>query len=364
MNTNPTNNIPEAISLRPSRRRNVTLLVGSLGALGVIVAGLVWGLSNRQVGPSTLVRVGGINAYELNLPTLVGLAEGEFTRRGLQIGNLVTGSGSTIRTALINGDVDVALLAFVHTPLARANGHDLRIISAVYNREIFSLLVRNELRDQVRSVQDLRGKKIGVTQPGSGSWAIASAYLGRAGLDPERDVEMISLGGDPASFVAALRAGRVDALSSWEPITTEVVDGGLGYALIRAWDSADVKEWIGAPALSMTLVASEKTIRERRGVLQRFVDAHTAGLQFITSHSSSEIADVLTRSPRTSQYFTGLSRTRLTILLDRIRPGFGDGRISREGFRREMELSVRYSLIEREVPFAEAVDTTFSGSID
>ena len=95
------------------------------------------------------------------------------------------------------------------------------MVAATHDREIFSLVVRNELKDEVKTVADLKGKKVGFSTPGAGSWAFASAYLQKAGLNPETDLEFVSLGGDAGVIYSALETGKVDAMASWEPTRKE-----------------------------------------------------------------------------------------------------------------------------------------------
>ena len=130
------------------------------------------------------------------------------------------GTGATLRSAVIAGEYDFGLFNFVHVPLARQAKSPWKMITTSYQRELFSLIVRNDLRADVTRVSDLRGKRIGYSTPGSGSWAATLAYLSRAGLNPEKDVELVSLGSDANVLYTALVSGKVDALASWEPTTS------------------------------------------------------------------------------------------------------------------------------------------------
>src|SRR5207245_2529818 len=103
-----------------------------------------------------------------------------------------------------------------------------------------------ELRDQVKAVKGLKGKKIGFTTPGSGTWALGNVYLKKAGLDPDKDVELVSLGGDNAVFYTALQSGRVDAIVSFEPIAERVIADNVGVFLLDPYQPGQAKEWTGS----------------------------------------------------------------------------------------------------------------------
>jgi NitT/TauT family transport system substrate-binding protein len=304
----------------------------------------------------------GVVSYELNLPTLVAHANGHFAEQGIDLENFVLGSGGTLRTAMIAKEFDFGLFAFVHVPLARIAGSPWKVVIALHDREIFNLLVRSEHRDRVRSVADLRGMRVGFSTPGAGSWYIGSVFLKSAGLDPQKDVQYLSLGGDPGVIYTALRTGRVDAFSAWEPTTTRVLEEGIAYPITRIWEEAEHRRWLGAnKALALMLVTREDVIARNPGLVRRMVEAHKKGLETIRSRSTGELADMVLRNPKTAELFSGLDRALVIKIFDRIKAGFGTGCLSRSGFDVEMKLAMEYQLTRRAITFEEFADTRFAG---
>ncbi len=304
----------------------------------------------------------GVVSYELNLPTLVAHANGHFAEQGIDLDNFVLGSGGTLRTAMIAKEFDFGLFAFVHVPLARIAGSPWKVVVALHDREIFNLLVRSEHRDRVRSVADLRGMRVGFSTPGAGSWYIGSVFLKSAGLDPQKDVQYLSLGGDPGVIYTALRTGRVDAFSAWEPTTTRVLEEGIAYPITRIWEEAEHRRWLGAnKALALMLVTREDVIARNPGLVRRMVEAHKKGLETIRSRSTGELADMVLRNPKTAELFSGLDRALVIKIFDRIKAGFGTGCLSRSGFDVEMKLALEYQLTRRAITFEEFADTRFAG---
>src|SRR5215831_14187726 len=188
---------------------------------GILVcAGLVTGGAAAQPGITYKLKLPMVISYELNLPTLVAYANGDFLKQGVDVTDFVTGSGGTLRTAMIAKEFDFGLFAFVHVPLARVAGSPWKALVSLHDLEIFSLVVRSQLKDKVRTVPDIKGLKVGFSTPGSGSWYLGELYLKKSGLDPDKDVQYLSLGADPGVIYTALKTGRVDAFASWEPTTT------------------------------------------------------------------------------------------------------------------------------------------------
>jgi NitT/TauT family transport system substrate-binding protein len=305
----------------------------------------------------------GVLSYEQNLPVFAALARGFYDQEGVEVTRLVFGSGGAMRTAMMAKEFDFGYFAFVHVPLARLGGSPWKAVLSLHDREIFSLVVRNELKEQVRRVEDLRGRAVGFSLPGAGSWMAANVFLRKAGLDPERDVRFLPLGGDPGVIYSAIRTGRVDAFSSWEPTTTRVLLEGLAYALVRAWSDRDHREWYGSDkSLALMLVTREDVIQRDPELVGRIVRATRRGLEYVRATSPERLATELMDHPRTREYFTGLQRPFVVEMFRKIRGGFGTGCLSRRGFEAEMRLAVQYQVVRQPITFEEFADTRWAGA--
>ncbi len=313
--------------------------------------------------PKDAITLTGINSTELNLPTLVAIAKDYFGAENIELKELVIGSSGTLRQGMIAKQYDWGLYAFVHVPLARIAGSPFKVVVAVHDQEIFGLVVRTQLKDQVKTVKDLKGKKIGYTTPGSGSWALANVYLKKAGLDPEKDVELVSLGGDNAVFYTAMQSGRVDAISSFEPIATKVIADNVGTFLIDPYASGTHKEWIGSDkADALALVTREDVIAAKPDLVKRMVNVQKRGLEFIRASTPEQIADVILGNPQSAQHFQGYDKALVAKVIQHIKTGFGTGCISRSGFDTEMKIAVDYKLTTKAITFEEFADTTYAGA--
>jgi NitT/TauT family transport system substrate-binding protein len=292
----------------------------------------------------------------------VAYANGYFAEERIEVSDFVLASGGTLRAAVIAKEYDLGLFAFVHVPLARIAGSPWKAVLSTHDLEIFSLVVRSELKDKVKNVADLKGRKVGFSTPGAGSWYMGSLFLKKAGLDPEKDLQYVSLGGDPGVIYTALKTGKIDAFPSWEPTTTRIIEEGVAYPLVKIWEPEEHKKWVGETALSLALVTREDVIKEKPDLVRRMVNAHKKGLEFIRTHSAVGIADVVLKNPKTAEQFKGLSQPLVVRILDRIKGGFGSGCLSRSGFEVEMKLAVEHNLVKRPITFAEFADTNFAGA--
>ncbi len=313
--------------------------------------------------PKDKVTLTGINSTELNLPTLVAIAKGYFGDENIDLAEFVIGSSGTLRQAMIAKQYDFGLYAFVHVPLARIAGSPFKVVVQLHDQEIFGLVVRTQLKDQVKTVKDLKGKKIGYTTPGSGTWALANVYLKKAGLDPEKDVELVSLGGDNAVFYTAMQSGRVDAIASFEPIGTKVITDNVGYYILDPYAAGTHREWVGADkADALALVTREDVIAAKPDLVKRMVNVQKKGLDFIKANSAGAIADAILASPQSAQQFQGFDKALVTKVIEHIKSGFGTGCISKSGFDTEMKIAVDYKLTTAAITYEQYADTTFAGS--
>ncbi len=338
------------------------LLVAACGPSGTAGPSGTVPASATARAPKDQLKLPSVVSTELNLASLVAYAKDFFGEQNIDVTDFVLGTSGTLRAAVIAKEYDFGLFAFVHDPIARLAGSPWKAVVATYDREIFSLLVRGQLKDQVKTVADLKGKNVGITGPGSGSWAMANVYLKRAGLTPDKDVSLVSLGGDTAVIYTALQSGKVDAISSWEPITSRVIETGAGFPLVSIWDPVQHKEWVGSDhALGFALMTREDVIQAKPDLVRRMVAAHKKALDFIRSSNADTLAGLILGNAKTAEQFQGLDRATVVKLIDRIKSGYGTGCLSKSGFDVEMNLAVTYQLVKQPITFNEFADTQFAG---
>jgi len=130
------------------------------------------------------------------LPLFVGMRAGLFKEEGLEVQWLVVNT-SVVITALMGGELDVAGSAG-SAMRAAARGAPLKGIFFTHQRSTFVLIGAPE----IKKVQDLKGKVIGITSPGSSTELAASMVLEHHGMNPKKDVTFFSVGGSETSVLA------------------------------------------------------------------------------------------------------------------------------------------------------------------
>src|SRR5215510_1032606 len=138
------------------------------------------------------------------------------------------GSGESSK-AMIGGSIQMSPIATPTVINAGLSGADLVILAHTLPGVVHAMIVKPE----IKRVEDLKGKKVGVTTFGSLTDFLIRHILRKKGLNPDRDVGLIQIGGDPER-IAALKQGTIDAASLSFP--------GYGIAMKMGfpmlWDSA------------------------------------------------------------------------------------------------------------------------------
>ncbi|KAG1531585.1 hypothetical protein G6F50_016620 [Rhizopus delemar] len=119
-------------------------------------------------------------------------------------------------SAVMAGNIDLAGTGVVSSlALMAAGARQFQVIATPNN---FGRAEGVLVRDDVKSVADLKGKKIGVTAPGSSTNMVVSFFLAKHGLKAS-DVSIIGVGAG-AGAVTALRSGQIDAISNTDPVVS------------------------------------------------------------------------------------------------------------------------------------------------
>jgi NitT/TauT family transport system substrate-binding protein len=190
----------------------------------------------------------------------LGTDKGYFKEFGLEPEFVYFQAAQPIAVALASGDIEVGatgLTAGLYNIVA--GGVPIWIV-ADKGREwpdhnLTALVVRKDLHDNgVRSMAQLKGRRIGVTQIGSTFHYNIGRYLEKEGMAPG-DVELVPLQALPA-LNDALAAKRVDAVATAEPFVSRLEAAGAGVVIVQTGDTF--------PWQIATLMYSDRFAKDRK----------------------------------------------------------------------------------------------------
>lgn len=134
---------------------------------------------------------------------------GFYKKHSLDVDLLFIPSTTTSVSSLVAGDVHVANASGGGVASALVAGADLVMVSCYLNSLPYELVVA----ETIKSAEDLKGKSIGISRIGSASDVAARALIRGLGLEPDKQVLIMQVGG-PAERAASFRTGRIAGFPS------------------------------------------------------------------------------------------------------------------------------------------------------
>ena len=190
---------------------------------------------------------------------------GFFAREGLDDQIVLIPNGTQLAQVTVAGEVDIASLGGAAALAAAFSGADFKVVGANVNKLVFSMYAQPE----IKRVEDLKGKKIGITRYGTSADISARYALRQHNLDPQKDVVLLQLGAI-TNVAGALRAGTIDAGMVSPP--TQFFMEKLGFKEIAS--ITDMNLAFPNPAL----VVLGDIIRKKPDLIDRFMRAYARGV--------------------------------------------------------------------------------------
>jgi NitT/TauT family transport system substrate-binding protein len=142
-----------------------------------------------------------------------------YQKYGLDTDLIFISSSTTNVAAVVAGSVKVGNISGGALANAAVGGADLVCVGSFINTLPYELVVN----ESIKSAQNLKGKSVGISRVGSSSDVAARVLLKALGLEPDKDVPILQVGGSPER-AASFRTGRIAGFTS-PPGTVELTKG-------------------------------------------------------------------------------------------------------------------------------------------
>lgn len=246
--------------------------------LRILACLLSAGLASPAAAAET-VRVGKAGAAAFSfVPADIGVRIGIFKQHGLELEISSFGGDARLQQAMAAGGIDIGLgsgpgLAFV------AKGSPAKGIAAMADPPLtFALVVRND--DAIKTLDDLKGKKVGVSTVGSVTGWLVGEIARRKGWG-YAGMEAVALGEDPAR-VAALRTHSVDGAVVNLTVALKYAQSGEGRILLRFGDL--LKDFH-----VHVIFATDKAIEEKPEELRNFLAGWFETIAFMQKNKDQTV---------------------------------------------------------------------------
>jgi NitT/TauT family transport system substrate-binding protein len=266
-----------------------TLLLGLVSTLGIQAELGAQPLEKQKVS----IAVGGKNLFYY-LPLTIAEQLGYFKDEGLQVEISDFAGGSKALQALVGGSADVVSGAYEHTINMQAKGQSITAFVLQGRAPQIVLAVSTKTLPNYKSIADLKGKKIGVSAPGSSTNMLANFVLAKGGLKPA-DVSFIGVG-TSAGALSAMRAGQIDAMSNLDPVMTMLEQKSDIKVIIDTRTMKDTIAVFGGPMPAGSLYTTDNFIKNNPRTVQAMTNAMVRALKWLQKAGPSDIVKVVPES--------------------------------------------------------------------
>jgi len=230
------------------------------------------------------------------------VAEGYYKDAGLDV-TLVQGNGSGNTAQLVaNGRAQLAYADAVAVSQLIAKGAPMKIVATIYQSNPNAVMALK--KTGIKSVTDLKGKKVGV--PSASSQTTMLPLLLKSNNLKESDINMIDM--PVASMVPALLQGQVDAvLGSIVAYQIQAESQGAQLDVYRFADH-------GVPTVSTSIFASNDYLKSNPDLVKKFIAASLKGWSFALDHPDKAIKDVKQVFPEVNEKLAAAELAAITPL--------------------------------------------------
>ena len=282
------------------------------------------------------------------MPFAIAMAKGLFKEAGANITGIrgSEGGGTTIRN-MLGGNMPYGESSLAAAVLAIQGGADLKIISHnVYTVAEFYWLTKPD--STIRTLKDLKDKRIGFTNPQSTSQALDYLLLEAAGLK-ESDAQLIKTGGFGAGLTA-LAHGGIDIMPIADPLWT------MNQSKFRAvfW-AADVLP----PLCNVVGLTTGRAARETPDLIRAIVVARRKAVEFM-QNNIEESAQIIAKD---HQMDVSVVRNVLKNLIEKKAPGglpyWAAGQFNWDSMNNMIRAQRLVGVIKKDVDWSTMVDESF-----
>jgi NitT/TauT family transport system substrate-binding protein len=239
------------------------------------------------------IAVGGKAAFYY-LPLTIAEQLGYFKAEGLDVTISDFAGGSRALQAVVGGSADVVSGAYEHTINLQAKGQIFRAFVLQGRAPQIAVGVSTKAMPGYRSIADLKGKKIGVSAPGSSTNMVANYVLAKGGLKAT-DVSFIGVG-TASGAIAAMRSGQIDAISNTDPVMTMLTQAGEVKIIADTRTLKGTREVFGGPMPAGCLYAPAEFLQRYPNTTQALANAMVRALKWIAQAGPSDILKTVPES--------------------------------------------------------------------
>jgi NitT/TauT family transport system substrate-binding protein len=279
------------------------------------------------------IRIGFPDLAAPFVPLAVGDKRGFFHEEGLQ-GEFIRINPAIAFQALVGGEIDYYTVLGPGVA-AVIRGVPVKLVSSYVPGATIMLIARPE----IKSVQDLRGKTVGINAYGGALESVARLIFKHFGFDPDKELKLLATGPLDSRF-AAMKQGLTVATLGSPP--TDFLGKKMGFVVL-----AKAHELFSFPVSG--LIASAKKIKERPNEIKRVIKVAIKSNRYIRENRDSTIQIMVD--------WLKIDKEMANATYESVLSAFSqDGSLPEDGLRLLIDEAKRAAKVSRDVSIAEVAD--------
>ena len=278
----------------------------------------------------------------------VAYQNGFFQEEGLEPKFALYKDGPIAFQGMHGGDSQFCLLSQEPVLKAQQEGLESQFIYTVVDTRLYGFVGAKD----ITNVSQLKGQAIFAGMPGSAPYSFVSSILSEAGLDPKKDVTFVNM--DYSASMSALNRGEIKAsyINVDNRVEIKSMDVNI---LVDTSKKEDAAKYLKSDIFPGEIICTtNKYAQENPTTLQAFVNAVSRGSEWMRSHSSEEIAKLI------SPLYEGITVDVLTQKIDIIKNAITKtGEISKESETAVQNFCQNIGVIKEPIPYDNIVDMTY-----
>ncbi len=218
------------------------------------------------------------------LPIYLADQLGYFKEEGLDVGFVTVMGGHNVHAAVIKGDAHFGLTGYEQVLKTYQQGKSTKMIMTTTKLHPWSYFGSKK----IKSIADLKGKKIDGGLEGSSYRSFARAVVKYGGLDPNKDVMFVNI--PRGSEIAALEKGDIDGVLGIDNMKIELLRRGY-QPLVDMVEPAQHKAVIGYDEYPLFVVqVNDALVKNDPDMIQRFTNAVVRAMYWQKIHNPAQVA--------------------------------------------------------------------------
>jgi len=261
-----------------------------------------------STGTPVSIMVGGLNK-QIYLPFMLAERLGYYKDQGLNITLSDEPAGVDATTNMLAGKVDGVGGFFDHTIDLQGLGQSAESVVSMLVTPGEVELCRNDLKGQINSPADWKGRNLGITDLGSSTDFLTQYLAAKNGVDIST-IHRIGVQAG-ATLIGAMTHHNVDCAMTTEPTVSRLLANKQAYILLDMRSAAGTSGALGGEYPATCLYMMTSYIQKNPQTVQKLVNAYVKTLVWIQAHTAAQIADMMP-----ADYYAGVGKAAYIAALD------------------------------------------------